>query len=231
MEKLYSSENITFNMKNPYRIFHTVTTSNKMDWYSRQFSALNDYAYFITQSVNNRIKGIDNKMNELLEWLQAPDLDEETADDFVDLYLGEQEDKNMWVPLVEQISTNTIIMCLLSFYEGTLKEITYTFIEKLERDRTLKLENIDECIKILKHYDKKNLFKNVVKDMTIIRHAKKIRNMFVHEQWMTNKNNVWDFKTGKDLRKLSIADLINAITNMLETVEMIGIENQVYKMK
>lgn len=231
MEKLYSSEDITFSSKKPYKIFHTITTSNKMDGYSRQFYALNDYAYFITQSVNNRIKGIDDRMKELLEWLQNPDLHEETADDFVTLYLGEQEDRNLWIPLVEQISINTIIMCLLSFYEGTLKEITYTFIKKLKIDNQTKLDNIDVCLEILKHYDKNNLLKNVIKDMSIIKQAKRIRNMFVHEQWMTNKNNVWDFKTRKGLSKLSVIDLINAITNMLETVEIIGIENQVYKMK
>ena len=76
-----------------------------------------------------------------------------------------------------------------------------------------------------------NLLKSVEKEEEIIIQAKKIRNRFVHEQWMTIKNNVWDFKTRKVLQQLSISDLINAITNMLETIEMIGIKNNVYKMK
>ena len=76
-----------------------------------------------------------------------------------------------------------------------------------------------------------NLLKSVEKEEEIIIQAKKIRNRFVHEQWMIIKNNVWDFKTRKWLNKLSIVDLINSITNILETIEMIRIENQVYKMK
>ena len=225
MEKLYRSENLTFYMKIPYRVFHTITRDDKMDGYSRQFYALNDYAYFVSNSVNNVIENIDNYMNEIENWLQNPDLDEETADDFVALYLGQQEDRNLWIPLVEQISVNTIIMCLLSFYEGVLKEITNTFIEKLEVDNKIKPQNMKECLNILENYDKNKLLKNVEKDKKIINQAKKVRNRFVHEQWMTIKNNIWDFKTRKGLSKLSIIDLINAITNMLETIEMIGVEN------
>jgi len=48
---------------------------------------------------------------------------------------------------------------------------------------------------------------------------------------MTIKNNVWDFKTRKDLNKISIIDLINSITNLLEVVEQIGIDNGVYEIK
>lgn len=231
MEKLYSSEDLIFDKKAPYRIFRTITRNEKMNGYSRQFYALNDYAYFISQSVNNRIKGIDDRMQELLDWLQNPNLDEETKDDFVTLYLGEQEDKNLWIPLVEQISINTIIMCLLSFYEGVLKEITYTFINKLKINTQIKLDNIDKYLEVIAQYDKNNLLKNVIKDKLIIKSAKKIRNMFVHEQWMTYKNNVWDFKTRKYLNKLTIIDLMNAITNILETIELIGIENKVYMIK
>lgn len=231
MEKLYRSEDLTFYKEIPYRVFHTITTDDKMDGYSRQFYALNDYAYFVSNSVNNVIKNIDNYMNEIENWLQNPDLDEETIDDFVVLYLGQQEDRNLWIPLVEQISINTIIMCLLSFYEGVLKEITNTFIEKLGVDNKVKPQNIKECLNIIMIYDKNYLLKNIETEMKIIRQAKKIRNKFVHEQWMTINNNVWDFKTRKGLEKLSIVDLINAITNVLKTIEMIGIENQVYKMK
>ncbi len=244
MERLYSKEDIIFDgfnskRENPYRIFRTITTDKKMDKYSTQFYALNDYAYFITESVNNRIKGIDNRMKELLEWMQDDNFetvkfDDGTysdANDLVELYFGEEEEKNYWMPLTEQISTNTIIMCLLSFFEGVLKEITNTFIEKLEVDIKTKPQNTKECIKVLKIYDRNNLLKSVEKEKKIIIQAKKIRNRFVHEQWMTIKNNVWDFKTRKVLQQLSISDLINAITNMLETIEMIGIKNNVYKMK
>lgn len=128
MEKLYSKEDIIFDginskRKIPYRIFRTITTDKKMDKYSTQFYALNDYAYFITESVNNRIKGIDNRMKELLEWMQADnfetvEFDDGTysdADDLVEVYFGEEEEKSYWMPLTEQISINTIIMCLLSF--------------------------------------------------------------------------------------------------------------------
>ena len=201
-----------------------------MDGYSRQFYALNDYAYFVTENVNNIISGIDNEMREIENWLQNPNLDEETIDDFVTLYLGKQEDRNLWIPLVEQISINNIIMCLLSFYEGVLKEITYDFIEKIGQENLEKPQRMNQCIKVVQYYDRNDILKNVENDKLIIKRAKKIRNMFVHEQWMTIKNNVWDFKTRKELNKLSIIDLINAITNILETIEMIGIENQVYKM-
>lgn len=244
MERLYSKEDIIFDRfnskrKNPYRIFRTITTDKKMDKYSTQFYALNDYAYFITESVNNRIKGIDNRMKELLEWMQDDNFETvefedgtySDADDLVELYFGEEEEKNYWMPLTEQISTNTIIMCLLSFFEGVLKEITNTFIEKLEIDIKTKPQNTKECIKVLEIYDRNNLLKSVETEKRIIIQAKKIRNRFVHEQWMIIKNNVWDFKTRKWLNKLSIVDLINSITNILETIEMIRIENQVYKMK
>ena len=116
-------------------------------------------------------------------------------------------------------------------FEGVLKEITNTFIEKLEVDIKIKPQNTKECIKVLEIYDRNNLLKSVKTEKRIIIQAKKIRNMFVHEQWMTIKNNVWDFKTRKVLQQLSISDLINAITNMLETIEMIGIENKIYKIK
>ncbi len=231
MEKLYRSQDLTFYNEIPYKIFHTITRDDKMDGYSRQFYALNDYAYFVTENVNNVTIGIDNVMKEIENWLQNPDLDEETIDDFVTIYLGEQEDRNLWLPLVEQISINTIIMCLISFYEGVLKEITCNFIEKIEIRNLANPQRIDECLKVLQYYDRNDLLKNIENDNQIIKRAKKIRNMFVHEQWMTIKNNVWDFKTRKGLNKLSIVDLINAITNILETIEMIGIENQVYKMK
>ncbi len=244
MERLYSKEDIIFDgfnskRKIPYRIFNTITTDKKMDKYSTQFYALNDYAYFIAESLNNRIKGIDNRMKELLEWMQndnfeTVEFDDGTysdADDLVELYFGEEEEKNYWMPLTEQISTNTIIMCLLSFFEGVLKEITNTFIEKLEVDIKTKPQNTKECIKVLEIYDRNNLLKNIETEKRIIIQAKKIRNRFVHEQWMTIKNNVWDFKTRKVIQQLSISDLINAITKILETIEMIGIENQVYKMK
>ena len=231
MEKLYRTQDLTFYKEIPYKIFHTITRDDKMDGYSRQFYALNDYAYSVTESVNNVASGIDDKMQEIENWLQNPDLDEETIDDFVTLYLGEQEDKNLWLPLVEQISTNTIIMCLLSFFEGVLKEITNTFIDKFEVENKVKPKNMDECIKVLENYDKNNFLKNVEIDKKIIKQAKKIRNQFVHEQWMTLENNVWDFKTRERLNKLSLTDLINAITNMLKTIEMIGIENRIYKMK
>ena len=112
-----------------------------------------------------------------------------------------------------------------------MKEITNTFIEKLEVDIKIKPQNTKECIKVLEIYDRNNLLKSVKTEKRIIIQAKKIRNMFVHEQWMTIKNNVWDFKTRKVLQQLSISDLINAITNMLETIEMIGIENKIYKIK
>lgn len=230
MEKLYRSEDLTFYKEVTYKIFHTITRDDKMDGYSRQFYALNDYAYFVSNSVNNVIENIDNYMDEINSWLQNPNLDEGTVDDFVTLYLGQQEDRNLWIPLVEQISINTIIMCLLSFYEGVLKEITNTFIEKLEVDNKVKPRNIKECLNIIMVYDKNCLLKNIEAEIKIIKQAKKIRNKFVHEQWMTIKNNVWDFKTRKGLQQLSISDLINAITNILETIEMIGIENQVYKM-
>ena len=122
-------------------------------------------------------------------------------------------------------------MCFLSFFEGVLKEITNTFIEKLEVDIKTKPKNTNECMKLLKIYDRNNLLKNVETEKKIIIQAKKIRNIFVHEPWIIIKNNVWDFKNRKVLQQLSISDLINAITNILETIEMIGIENNVYKMK
>ena len=231
MEKLYQSQDLTFCAKKPYKIFHTITRDDKMDGYSRQFYALNDYAYFVTQSVNNVINGIDTRMNEINDWLQNPNLDEETIDDFVTLYLGEEEDRYLWIPLVEQISINTIIMCLLSFCEGTLKEITFNFINKIKIDDNVNITGIDSCIKKLQVYDKNNLLKQIEKDISLIKKAKRIRNKFVHEQWMTIKNNVWDFKTRKDLNEISIVNLINAITNLLEVVEKIGIENEVYKTK
>lgn len=244
MEKLYSKEDILFDRFNsirkiPYRIFRTITTDRKMDKYSTQFYALNDYAYFITESVNNRIKGIDNRKKELLEWMQdgnfeTVEFDDGTysdADDLVELYFGEEEEKNYWMPLTEQISNNTIIMCLLSFFEGVLKEITNTFIEKSKLDIKTKPQNTKECIKVLEIYDRNNLLKSLETEKRIIIQAKRIRNRFVHEQWMTIKNNVWDFKTRKGLNKLSVIDLINSITNMLKTIEMIGIENNVYKIK
>ncbi len=81
-------------------------------------------------------------------------------------------------------------MCLLSFFEGVLKDITNTFFEKLKIEKRMKLQNIEECFKVLEHYDKNNLLKSVEKDRRIIKQAKKIRNMFVHENWMTIKNNV-----------------------------------------
>ena len=244
MERLYSKENIMFDGVNrkrevPYRIFSTITTDKKMDKYSTQFYALNDYAYFITESVNNRIKGIDNRMKELLEWMQDDNFEtvefddgtDSDADDLVEFYFSEEEEKNYWMFLTEQISTNSIIMCFLSFFEGVLKEITNTFIEKLEVDIKTKPKNTNECMKLLKIYDRNNLLKNVETEKKIIIQAKKIRNIFVHEPWIIIKNNVWDFKNRKVLQQLSISDLINAITNILETIEMIGIENNVYKMK
>lgn len=122
-------------------------------------------------------------------------------------------------------------MCLLSFFEGVLKDITNTFFEKLKIEKRMKLQNIEECFKVLEHYDKNNLLKSVEKDRRIIKQAKKIRNMFVHENWMSIKNNVQDLKIRRELNKISIIDLINAITNVLKIIEMVGIENQVYKIK
>ena len=122
-------------------------------------------------------------------------------------------------------------MCLLSFFEGVLKDITNTFFEKLKIENRMKLQNIEECFKVLEHYDKNNLLKSVEKDRRIIKQAKKIRNMFVHENWMSIKNNVQDLKIRRELNKISIIDLINAITNVLKIIEMVGIENQVYKIK
>ena len=182
MERLYSREDMILDILNierkiPYRIFDTITTDKKMNQYSTQFYALNDYAYFITESVNNQIKGIDNRMKELLGWMQDDDLETSESDDgtysdvddLVELYFGEEEEKNYWMPIPEQISTNTIIMCLLSFFEGVLKEITNTFIEKLEVDIKTKPQNTKECIKVLEIYDRNNLLKNVENERRIIR--------------------------------------------------------------
>lgn len=144
---------------------------------------------------------------------------------------GEEEDKNYWMPVTEQISINTIIMCLLSFCEGTIKEIILDFINKIKIEDNINIVGIDSCIKKLQIYDKNNLIKDIEKDISVIKKAKRIRNKFVHEQWMTIKNNVWDFKTRKDLNKISIIDLINSITNLLEVVEQIGIDNGVYEIK
>lgn len=231
METLYRSQDLIAYETTPYKIFHSRTRDEKMDKYARQFYALNDYAYFVAQSVNDETNRIENYIKDINNWIQNPNLDEETADEFVGLYLGKQEDRNLLIPLVEQISINTIIMCLLSFYEGVLKEITYEFIKKLDKNTKIKTHKIDEYLKLLKRYDNNNLLEKVEKDNLIIKQAKRIRNTFVHEQWMTFNNNVWYFKTGKELRKLSIASLINAITNMIETIEMIGIENKIYKTK
>ena len=244
MEKLYSKEDLIFDginceRKIPYKIFSTITRDKKMDKYSTQFYALNDYAYFITKSINDKKETIDNRMKELLEWIQndnvePEELDDGTysdVDDLVDLYFGEEEDKNYWMPVTEQISINTIIMCLLSFCEGTIKEIILDFINKIKIEDNINIVGIDSCIKKLQIYDKNNLIKDIEKDISVIKKAKRIRNKFVHEQWMTIKNNVWDFKTRKDLNKISIIDLINSITNLLEVVEQIGIDNGVYEIK
>lgn len=203
MEKLYSKEDLIFDginceRKIPYKIFSTITRDKKMDKYSTQFYALNDYAYFITKSINDRKEAIDNRMKELLEWIQndnvePEELDDGTysdVDDLVDLYFGEEEDKNYWMPVTEQISINTIIMCLLSFCEGTIKEIILDFINKIKIEDNINIVGIDSCIKKLQIYDKNNLIKDIEKDISVIKKAKRIRNKFVHEQWMTIKNNV-----------------------------------------
>ena len=236
MEKLYSKDSMLFSQfKNdgevPYKLFYPHSTSDKMDWYATQFSALNDYAYFISQTINDRIKNIDESMKEILDWLQDPKLKDEDSDDLVDIYLGHEEDKNLWMFYTELISTNTIIMSLISFCEGTLKEITVDIINKFNLDNELNLNGIKSCLETLYFFDKNDLLKKIEKDISIIKKAKRIRNTFAHEQWMTNKNNKWDFKTRKSLNKISISDLINAITHLLETVEKIGIENEVYESK
>lgn len=121
MENLYSKEDIIsdkFNkeVKIPYRIFSTITTDEKMDKYSTQFYALNDYAYFITESIDKRVKATENRMKELLEWIkddnfETVEFDDGTysdSNDLVGLYFREEEDKNYWLPLTEHISINTL---------------------------------------------------------------------------------------------------------------------------
>ena len=245
MEKLYLSDNLVFDKNKPYKLFCSVAKKEKLYWYSAQFRALNDYAYYITESINNRVKIFDENMKEILEHMQNEEsndienqqciIDEEFGDyDPVADYLGVEEEKILWLGITEPISKNTIIMNFLSFAEGVIKEMTFDFINNLKPDD--KIDNkfnkniIENCLRKISYYCEKDLSKELKKEINIIKQAKKVRNTFVHEQWISTENNVWDFKTREQLEKISIVDLINSITNILKTIERIGIELGVYSL-
>jgi len=236
MEKLELSDNLVFDKNKPYKLFCSVVKKEKLYWYSAQFRALNDFAYYMTESINNRVKIFDENMKEILEYMQNEESNDEEISDYdtvVD-YLGIEEEKILWLGITEPISKNTIIMNFLSFAEGVIKEMTFDFINNLKPDD--KIDNkfnkniIENCLRKISYYCEKDLLKQLKKEISIIKQAKKVRNAFVHEQWISTENNVWDFKTREQLEKISIVYLINSITKILETIERIGIEVGVYSL-
>lgn len=235
MEKLYLSEYL--NPDKDYKLFCPVVNNEKLYWYYEQLCALNDYAYYITECINNKSKEYDEAMKEILEYMQNEEVNDESFDknDWFDQYdpvvdyLGTEERKILWLGITEPISKNSIIMNFISFAEGTIKEMTYDFVKKLKIHHKMNNINIIEnCLKSISFYYKKDLTKKLQKEIDVIKQAKKVRNSFTHEQWITIRKNVWDFKTREQLEKISIVELINSISNILLTLERFGIEVGVY---
>lgn len=206
----------------PYMLFHSLTNIFPMIKYEEELEHINDYVYHNQKNLNNILTDKKYKTEEA----KNSDIDSE--------YYGEtimfsEEDEATWEWLIETINKCNNIVLFLSFIEGALKEIYDWFSERKKykgRNKPRGTSNIEYYIKEIGKCCNYDLHCKLYRELEIIKIAKRIRNVFVHEwdAYYNEKNRIIFDNT---LKNFKIIKLIDSISKILYFCEYAGVKGEI----
>lgn len=208
--------------KLPYILFHSLTNIFPMVKYEEELEHVNDYIYHNQINLNNILNNMKFKVNEA----KKADI---TTEYYGENIMFREADEATWEWLIDTITKCNNIVLLLSFIEGALKEIYDWFSEEkkyIGRIKKRGTSNIDYYIKEIGSCCNYDLYLKLEEELQIIRIAKKIRNIFVHEwdAYYNEKNRVILDNT---LKNFKIINLIDSISKILYFCEYAGVEGKI----
>lgn len=201
--------------KFPYMLFHSLTIIFPMVKYEEELKHINDYVYY------NKIN-LNCILNEMKSKTESARLRGEKI-------IFRESDEITWKWLIETVDKCNNIVLFLSFIEGALKEICNWFAELINytpQDKLRGLSNIEYYISEIGNCCNYNISPNIKTELEIIRTAKKVRNIFVHE-WDAYYNKQNRILFNNILETFKITDLIDSISKILYFCEYAGLYGNV----
>lgn len=208
----------------PYQLFVTNTGMFPFVKYEKHMAHLNDFIYYNNQSLYTIL---EEKYGDCKE-LSTSDYGSPFSFEEIEFRSG---DYLSWQWLVEEVNKCNNIVLLLSFLEGTLKEIFDWYCEetKYMSDKKKKvIGKIEYYICAIADCCQFSIHCNLQHEFEIIEKAKEIRNIFVHE-WDAYYHEKHFEVLRNELKKFKITLLIDAISKIIGACEKAGIDFGILK--
>lgn len=206
----------------PYMLFYSLTSVFPMAKYEEELKEINDYIYHNQINLNRILGDMKSKKEE------AKNSDRH-AEYYGEILMFSEAEEATWEWLIETVNKCNNIVLFLSFIEGALKEICNWFSERTKyttKNKAREISNIEYYVMEIGNCCNYDIYSKLKTELEIIRIAKKVRNIFVHEwdAYYNEKNRVFFDNT---LETLKITELIDAISKILYFCEIAGIEGKV----
>lgn len=195
----------------PYLLFHTLTGCFPFVKIEEDLARINDYLCTCETHLQNQLKQYRTQ--------QKPPAEDEDL-------LGEDPTYDLtW--MIETLNRENAILLLLSFLEGSLKDLAETLEEgagvtvTAEKSRLSRIEQWIKRIEAVCGYD---LICTLQHPLALLSRVRKIRNFVVHE-WDCYIDEKKRLILSSDLKSFSLSELVSACSWILYLCEQAGMQS------
>jgi len=223
-EGLVKSINLGRNSR--YELYESISNVYPFVKFEEELRNINDYCYFVTKQITDKIKELVEKSDCRFEFVQKKrdieEIDEWDLEEATDPAFS-NTGVLRWESILNNINKPSMLLILLSYLESSLDEIVNWFYEKQKipiGKKERKISKIEFYIIKIGECCHCNLVEELSVEIRYLKKVKEIRNKIVHKEW----DQIEKFDD-----RFYLSDVINMLSVFFRKIERAACDAKIIK--